>query len=79
MYDVYKISIVCCNIFNNQRLTITEKVDGTYWDYVMTSNGTKGYAARETYESESTYKLYLVPVIDASIKNDKVKIVSFQQ
>ena len=52
----------------------TEKVDGTYWDYVMTSNGTKGYAARETYESESTYKLYLVPVIDASIKNDKVKI-----
>lgn len=29
MYDVYKISIECCNIFNNQRLTITEKVDGT--------------------------------------------------
>jgi len=40
----------------------TQKVDGTYWDYVMTANGTKGYAARETYESESTYKLYLVPV-----------------
>jgi len=40
----------------------TEKIDGTYWDYVMTANGTKGYAARETYESESTYKLYLVPV-----------------
>ena len=59
----------------------TEKVDGTYWDYVMTASGTKGYAARETYESESTYKLYLVPVkldtsddSDTSIKNDKVKI-----
>lgn len=38
------------------------KVDGTYWDYVMKSDGTKGYAARETYESESEYKLYLVPV-----------------
>ena len=59
----------------------TEKVDGTYWDYVMTSSGTKGYAARETYESESTYKLYLVPLNtdiqddpDTTIKNDKVKI-----
>lgn len=59
----------------------TQKVDGTYWDYVMTANGTKGYAARETYESESTYKLYLVPVNEETsndeantIKNDKVKI-----
>ena len=59
----------------------TEKVDGTYWDYVMTSSGLKGYAARETYENESKYKLYLVPVkidtsddSDAYIKNDKVKI-----
>ena len=61
----------------------TEKVDGTYWDYVMTANGTKGYAARETFDYETTYKLYLVPLNpDASteeddesiIKNDKVKI-----
>lgn len=57
----------------------TEKVDGTYWDYVMTSNGTKGYAARETYENESTYKLYLVPLEtqedpNTIIKNDIVKI-----
>ena len=62
----------------------TEKVDGTYWDYVMTANGTKGYAARETYESETTYKLYLVPVNsdtindsennETTIKNDKIKI-----
>lgn len=60
----------------------TEKVDGTYWDYVMTASGTKGYAARETFDYEATYKLYLVPVNpdisnedDTSIiKNDKVKI-----
>ena len=63
----------------------TEKVDGTYWDYVMKSNGTKGYAARETYDYESTYKLYLVPVNqeatepeipedESIVKNDKVKI-----
>ena len=64
----------------------TTKVDGTYWDYVMKSDGTKGYAARETYESESTYKLYLVPVKTEEaedskdsasttvIKNEKVEI-----
>lgn len=60
----------------------TEKVDGTYWDYVMASNGKKGYAARETYDYESTYKLYLVPINsgdeeleDTSIvKNEKIKI-----
>ena len=40
----------------------TTKVDGTYWDYVMKADGTKGYVARETYDYESTYKLYLVPV-----------------
>ena len=40
----------------------TSKVGGTYWDYVMKADGTKGYAARETYDYESTYKLYLVPV-----------------
>lgn len=73
--SIYKDDIVT-------RLDVAvEKVDGTYWDYVMTASGTKGYAARETYESEKTYKLYLVPVkLDTSddsgtsIKNDKVKI-----
>ena len=50
----------------------------------MKADGTKGYAARETYESESTYKLYLVPLTEeeettdedgsTTIKNDKVKI-----
>ena len=62
----------------------TQKVDGTFWDYVMTANGTKGYAARETYENETTYKLYLVPVNsdtinnsennETTIKNHKIKI-----
>lgn len=61
----------------------TEKVDGTYWDYVMTASGTKGYAARETFDYETTYKLYLVPVNPdisheeddtSTIKNDTVKI-----
>lgn len=63
----------------------TEKVDGTYWDYVMKADGTKGYAARETYDTEDTYKLYLVPINEepstpdvpddeAVVKNDKVKI-----
>ena len=40
----------------------TTKVNGTYWDRIRKSDGTTGYAARETYENESPYKLYLVPV-----------------
>lgn len=40
----------------------TSKVNGTYWDKIKKSDGTVGYAARETYENESKYKLYLVPV-----------------
>ncbi len=40
----------------------TEKIGGTYWDWVMKADGTKGYCARETYDYESTYKLYLVPI-----------------
>ncbi len=52
-----------------------EKVGGTYWDYVMKADGTKGYAARETYDTESTYKLYLVPIeqekpVEPEIPND---------
>ena len=60
----------------------TSKVDGTYWDYVMKSDGTKGYAARETYDYEATYKLYLVPVNGQTqptddkriLQNDKLKV-----
>ena len=40
----------------------TSKVAGTYWDKVRKANGVVGYAARETFESEANYKLYLVPV-----------------
>lgn len=40
----------------------TEKISGTYWDKVMRENGTAGYVARETYDYESGYKLYLVPI-----------------
>lgn len=39
----------------------TTKVGGTYWDYILKSDGTRGYVARETKDSESPYKLYLVP------------------
>lgn len=40
----------------------TTKVNGTYWDKIKKSDGTTGYVARETYENESDYKLYLVPI-----------------
>lgn len=59
----------------------TSKVGGTYWDKVKKSDGTIGYAARETYENESNYKLYLVPINennntnnDGSKDTEKVKI-----
>ena len=39
----------------------TEKVNGTYWDKVIKSNGVTGYVARQTYDDEE-YKLYLVPI-----------------
>lgn len=44
----------------------TSKVNGTYWDKVQKADGTIGYTARETYESESSYKLYLVPITNNS-------------
>lgn len=40
----------------------SEKINGTYWDKIQTATGLKGYIARETYEYETTYKLYLVPI-----------------
>ena len=46
----------------------TSKVGGTYWDKVRKSNGVEGYAARETFEGEANYKLYLVPVNDTNNK-----------
>ena len=44
----------------------TSKVNGTYWDKVRKSNGTVGYVARETYENEANYKLYLVPIQESN-------------
>lgn len=52
----------------------TSKVNGTYWDKVQNANGTIGYAARETYESESTYKLYLVPINENNSSSDNTNI-----
>lgn len=55
----------------------TSKVAGTYWDKVQKTNGTIGYAARETYENESSYKLYLVPVINETPpETEKIQIDS---
>lgn len=50
----------------------TSKVAGTYWDKVRKANGTEGYVARETFESEASYKLYLIPItnISPTIKGD---------
>ena len=65
----------------------TEKINGTYWDKIRKSNGVEGYVARETYDNEATYKLYLIPVYNEEPeqpnepenpedikKNDKIKI-----
>ena len=51
----------------------TSKVNGTYWDKVMKSDGTIGYAARQTYDSESNYKLYLMPIEDNNETNSNNK------
>lgn len=48
----------------------TSKVNGTYWDKIKKTDGTVGYAARETYEYESDYKLYLVPINENGGNND---------
>ncbi len=42
----------------------TEKQNNTYWDKVMKTDGSIGYVARETYDYEPQYKLYLIPIAD---------------
>ena len=54
----------------------TSKVGGTYWDKVQKSDGTIGYAARETYDSEASYKLYLVPVNESNTNTTTTNVVS---
>ena len=47
----------------------TEKVANTYWDKVMKENGIIGYVARETYDYEPQYKLYLIPIVEEQPEN----------
>ena len=47
----------------------TEKISNTYWDKVMKENGVIGYVARETYDYEPQYKLYLIPVGEEQPEN----------
>ena len=42
----------------------TSKVAGTYWDKIRRANGEEGYVARQTYDNEAEYKLYLLPLGD---------------
>lgn len=49
----------------------TSKVNGTYWDKIRKSDGTEGYAARETFENEEKYKLYLEPLNEEQSSEDQ--------
>lgn len=40
----------------------SSKINGTYWDKILKSNGTIGYVARCTYDSEANYKDYLISI-----------------
>lgn len=48
----------------------TSKVSGTYWDKIRRANGAEGYVARETYDYEAQYKLYLLPLSDDGNSSD---------
>lgn len=48
----------------------TTKINGTYWDMVQKADGTIGYSARETFEDETPYKLYLVPIEDENFSDN---------
>lgn len=50
------------------------KVNGTYWDKVITTSGVAGYIARETYENAVEYKLYLVPVEEGNVGTEQIKL-----
>lgn len=40
----------------------TTKINGAYWDKIQKANGNVGYVPRETFDYETDYKLYLVPI-----------------
>ncbi len=68
-------------LWNNEIVTrlekATTKINGTYWDKIRKADGTEGYAARETFDYEEKYKLYLVPVGEGNNSNNgKVKLDS---
>ena len=48
----------------------TDKVNGTYWDKILKSDGTVGYVARTTYDYESNYKEYLITVGGDGLTSD---------
>ena len=48
----------------------TNKVNGTYWDKVMNSDGVIGYVARTKFDYESDYKEYLVSIGGNGLSND---------
>ena len=47
------------------------KINGTYWDKILKSNGTVGYVARCTYDNESKYKDYIVSINNDDNKSEK--------
>lgn len=55
----------------------SQKINGTYWDKILSSRGIDGYVARCTYDGDDDYKLYLVPLEKKEEKsNDGVNKVS---
>ncbi len=59
---------ISAKLYSNEIVTrlekATQKVQNTYWDKIMKSDGTIAYVARETYDYESEYKLYLIQVAE---------------
>ena len=48
----------------------TTKINGAYWDKIQKANGNVGYAPRETFDYETDYKLYLVPINTTNCSNN---------
>ena len=47
------------------------KINGTYWDKILKSDGTEGFVARCTFDGETPYKDYLIP-IEEDLKDEKI-------